>query len=382
MLLAHHSHELGGWQDASCDSGVWNAQAGGDDHFCADIALAEGGRMWATGVVMYEWKLRVWALSVISGLLMLSACRDKPHFAWEMDAEPPEPVAVEPVAAPSTEAVSGLRFISHNVENWLVMERRVDGGGRSDADKPEEEKQALITMIARHEPQVFGISEIGTRDDLADVRVRLKAAGVDLPHMHHHQGSDPVRALGLLSKYPITSVSTDAATDFRLSGRNFRMLRGILDATVTAPDGREFRFLGVHLKSKREVSHYDQAQFRLQEAHRLREHVDGILQADPDARLVVFGDLNDTRRSHTVTTIGGAHGSGRQLIPVPARDSNRQMWTHHWRYQDVYSRIDYIFISQSLRAEADLEGSRVIDDAEWRKASDHRPLLLDFPPRG
>lgn len=311
-----------------------------------------------------------------------TGCREKPHFEWEMESQPPS-VEVEPSTTVGTSdtpgAASALRFVSHNLENWLSMERMVDGTRHEDAPKPDAEKHALATLIAHHDPTVFGVSEIGTREDLEDLRRRLKAAGADLPHIHHHQGSDSVRALGLLSKYPITPAGRSAVPEFSLSGRNYRMLRGILDASVTLPDGREFRFIGVHLKSKREVSHYDQARFRLHEAHRLREHVDAILGADPSARLVVFGDLNDTRRSHTVTTIAGVHGSGRQLIPVPARDSNRQMWTHHWRYQDVYSRIDYIFLSDSLRGEADLENAKVIDDPAWIEASDHRPLVLDFP---
>lgn len=336
-------------------------------------------------MVMMMDRLRGIGWVMLVAVFALTGCRDKPRFDWDLDAAPPASAgasgAVQAPEAPTQDAEGApLRFISHNVENWLSMRRNVDGRTLEDAPKPDEEKSALITMIARHQPDVLGLSEIGTPDDLAEIRSRLRDAGVDLPHLHHHHGSDSVRALGLLSRYPITAASASADTAFRLGGRRFEMLRGILDATVATPDGREFRFLGVHFKSKRETPQYDQAQFRIQEAHRLRGHIDAILNADSDARLVVFGDLNDTRRSQVVTLIAGSFGFGRQLFPVPARDSNRQMWTHHWRYQDVYSRIDYIFITETLRAEADLDSARVIDDREWRSASDHRPLLLDFRP--
>lgn len=347
------------------------------------IGLRWCGIIWTNGGVKNRWQFRLSMCCTIGVLLMSFGCRDKPHFAWDIDSEAANEHAI--VASGNVDrvdaAAAGLldfRLIGYNVENWLSMERRVDGKVVENAPKPEDEKRALVAMIARHVPHVLGISEIGTPQDLEDLRERLMAAGVDLPYAHHHQGSDPTRALGLLSKYPITSVSTSAETGFRMAGRSFEMLRGILDATVSLPDGRDVRFLGVHLKSKREVAHYDQAQFRVQEAHRLRAHVDRILQADPQTRLVVFGDLNDTRRSHVVTTIAGVHGSALQLIPAPARDSRQHMWTHHWAYQDVYSRIDYIFISEALRDEADLQGARVIDDPEWSKASDHRPILLDF----
>jgi len=334
--------------------------------------------------MVIEAHIRRLGLLVLFLSLGLSGCRDKPTADWDLSATPPVPEDAASVAPPDRVATAAtgdaerLRFISHNVENWLSMRRTVDGVTHEAAPKPEDEKQALIRMLARHKPDVLGLSEIGTPGDLSEIQRRMREAGVDLPHMHHHQGSDSVRALGLLSRHPITARSTDAVTSFRLAGRSHEMLRGILDATVATSDGREFRFLGVHLKSKREVAHYDQAQFRIQEAHRLRAHVDRILQSNPDARLVVFGDFNDTRRSHAVTLIAGSYGSGRQLLPAPARDSQRQMWTHHWRFQDVYSRIDYIFISDALRAEADFDNARIIDDPEWRKASDHRGLMLDF----
>lgn len=326
-------------------------------------------------------------LAIAMFLLALTGCRENSTPAWQLDeaSESTTPHSTTPASPPSTAAAAPgdaaaapLRFIFHNVENWLVMERGRDGT----APKPEEEKRALVAMIARHRPDVFGVCEIGTPADLADLRNRLKKAGVDLPHLHHHQGIDSVRTLGLLSRHPIVPAARPADVAFRLSGKRHEVLRGILDATVTTPDGRDFRFLGVHFKSKRETSRYDQAQFRIQEAHRLRGQIDAILTADPAARLVVFGDLNDTRRSQTVTTIAGTYGSARQLLPVPARDARGQMWTHHWRYQDVYSRIDYLFLSSALRPEADFDNARVLDDPEWRKASDHRPLLLDFLPPG
>ena len=332
----------------------------------------------------HRWRRAIWLPVAVA--LGIAGCDEPMTPSWDLRESPPAAEETPPPAPattppPTAENPERLRFINQNVQNWLSMRRTVDGEQLEEAPKPDEQKRALITMIARHQPDVFGISEVGTPQDLADIRDRLRAAGVDLPHMHHHQGIDSVRALGLLSRHPISPANEPADVAFRLAGRDFEMLRGILDATVTTPDGREFRFLGVHFKSKRETSRYDQAQFRIREAHGLRNHIDAILRADPAARLVVFGDLNDTRRSQTVVTVVGSGGSARQLIPAPARDSRGQMWTHHWSYQDVYSRIDYVFVTEALRDEAQLRESRVIDDPEWRDASDHRPILLDFLPR-
>ncbi len=56
-------------------------------------------------------------------------------------------------------------------------------------------------------------------------------------------------------------------------------------------------------------------------------------------------------------------------------------WTHHWDYAGIYSRIDFIFVSQGLYREIDREKSFVYhymtqeDPEAWVKASDHRPLV-------
>ncbi|NJR43475.1 MAG: hypothetical protein HC767_13250 [Akkermansiaceae bacterium] len=77
------------------------------------------------------------------------------------------------VSIPNGEA-SGLRFICYNVENWLSMDRYVDQKSLKDAPKPESERQAVISILARHAPDVIGLSEIGQPADLAEIQQRLK----------------------------------------------------------------------------------------------------------------------------------------------------------------------------------------------------------------
>ena len=131
-------------------------------------------RFWRCAMVLPVW----WAVA-------LCGCDDPPATpGWELEENPSESVAPAAAQAEPVVAVGDptrVRFINHNVENWLSMPRTVDGERVEDASKPEEEKAALIAMIARHQPDVFGISEVGTPADLADIRERLRAAGVDLP---------------------------------------------------------------------------------------------------------------------------------------------------------------------------------------------------------
>lgn len=257
------------------------------------------------------------------------------------------------------------------------MDRYVDRKSLKNASKPDSEKNAVINILARHQPDVIGLCEIGTLEDLAEVQSLLKEKGLDLPHSRYVGGSDPVRHLGLLSRFPITSTGAVEESDYQLSGKTFAINRGIMDATVEAR-GKSYRFVGVHLKSKREVESGDQEAMRRNEAKLLRKHLDGIFKQDTDARLIVYGDFNDTRNSSAFKAATGPYNSPTFLKPLFLKDSVGTSWTQFWSYQDVYSRLDFVTVSKSIEDEVDLKASKVIDDTEWDKASDHRAVLVTF----
>ncbi len=322
-------------------------------------------------------------------LLALAACDKKASTPdWETPAEPratqaapAEAVIQKPVSIPEQTpelgAENGLRFINYNVENWLTMDRYVNRQTLKGAPKPTSEKEAVVRILARHRPDVIGLSEIGTAADLAEIQDALKAAGQNFPHSHYTGGMDPTRHLGLLSRFPITSTAKPAETEYRLAGQTFGINRGILDATLSAR-GKTYRFLGVHLKSKRDSEQGDQEIIRLNEARLLRRHVDSILKTDPDARLVVYGDFNDTRATKAIKMITGNYNDPTYLTAIPAKDSNQEAWTHFWELNDIYSRIDYIMVSRGMKPDVDFYAAKIIDDADWKDASDHRPILAIF----
>lgn len=282
-----------------------------------------------------------------------------------------------PTQAPRSSQGGKLRFVAYNVENWLTMDRYIDRREVPNQAKPDSEKSAVLRILLKHKPDVIGLSEIGTKADLAEIQQSLKSAGLDLPHSYHTGGSDTVRFLGFLSRYPITSTAQPKQTHYTLEGRSFSINRGILDASIQA-HGKNYRFLGVHLKSKRAVEGGDQAKMRLQEAHLLRRHIDSILGPNPNTNLVVYGDFNDTYMSNTLKAVTNSPSQNLRITPVYLKDSQGEAWTHHWSNQDIYSRIDFVMTSPALRRDVDFGASYIIDDRLWSKASDHRPLLVVF----
>ncbi len=278
----------------------------------------------------------------------------------------------------------GVVFCSYNVKNWLTMDRFDPQTYKTlpAAGKPEEEKTRVVAILKEIKPDVLGVCEIGTADDLADLQTRLKKAGINLPYTELTHGGDPVRRLALLSRFPITAKNSQTTLDYKLGSLTLPFQRGILDATIKFTDSLEVRFLGVHLKSKREIPEADQNQMRRHEARLLRKHMDGIFTANPDTRLLAYGDFNEHRNEPAIDTIMGDRKGDTGMLDIWLKDSNGEVWTHFWDSADAYSRLDYLFASRLLRPHLDYKKSFIYFAPDFDKASDHRPIVtkIRFAP--
>lgn len=287
-------------------------------------------------------------------------------FSLSLSAEPePAPVVVA----------------AYNVQNWLEMKREVDGRSVSDAPKPEEERTAVVDVIAGIKPDILGIVEIGSRQDLKDLQSLLKDAGLDYPHAEIHEADDDVRRVALLSKFPIVENNSQKGITFDLNGVRHPMARGILDMTVQINPDYQLRLLGVHLKSKRKIDDYDEAEMRANEAIYLKNTINNILAADPDTNLLLFGDLNDTKNEFPISQLLSGTGSPTSLTDLQLADSVGDRWTHFWRWADLYSRIDYLIASPGLVPEIVEERNGVDRSENWLEASDHRAIYTAIRPQ-
>jgi endonuclease/exonuclease/phosphatase family metal-dependent hydrolase len=291
---------------------------------------------------------------------------ETPPWASGADSPPAVESARGTPVAQAPGEFTPFTFIAYNVKNWLVSYQA--------PEKKAESKAAIIELLAGGNPDVVGLSEIGSTKDVAEIQAMLKAAGVDLPHFHHSGGVDRVRHLALLSRFPILSTENP---NLRLLGMEQSMQRGILDATLDI-GGRPVRFIGLHLKSKRKVPDFDEAALRIEEARHARRHLDTILAADPGTAVVAYGDFNDTTRSLSSRAIYGTYRTPSYMSPVHVRDSRGETWTYRYAVQDTYTRIDFVTVSAALRRHVKKDKSRIIDDPLWDTASDHRPVLVRF----
>ena len=276
-------------------------------------------------------------------------------------------------------AQAPIVFCSYNVENY--NDGRPPGESSKFGTRPKsaEAIEALVKIVASIRPDVLGVCEMGPKEKLADFQSRLKAAGLDYPETELVQAMDEDRHLALLSRFPIVARQSQSDVPFQLNGQTERVRRGFLDVTIEVNSEYRLRCVGVHLKSKLPTPQ-GEALVRRMEAEKLREHLDQILTKDPEANVICYGDFNDTKNEPMFQKVIGPKGSPQALTDLWCRDPLGDRWTHYWRTADLYSRIDYLFVSQSLYPEVLREKSAIYRGDNWNEASDHRPIYTTIVP--
>lgn len=282
--------------------------------------------------------------------------------------------------APSIHAQADQRVIlcGYNVRNWLTMDRFDGRRTVAAAPKPESERKQVLATLLAIRPDILGVCEIGGETELREIQSRLKESGIDLPHSEIAHGGDEHRRLGLLSRFPIVARHSQTDLKYQLGASTLPFQRGILDVTVRVRPDFELRCLGVHLKSMREVTEGDQALMRRNEAHLLRRHLDAILNAAPQTRVVVYGDFNEHRNQPAIDEVLGSRASDAAMSEIPLRDVNGEVWTHFWDAADSYARLDYFFVSKALKPLIDPRRSFIYSQRTFLEASDHRPIVLSI----
>ncbi len=267
----------------------------------------------------------------------------------------------------------------YNVENYVGEDQHAQGVRRA-KPKSESEITALIRVIKEINPDILGVSEMGSPERFQDFQARLKAAGLGYIDSEYVDGPDPDRHLALLSRFPIVARNSVRDLSFPLNGISEKVRRGFLDVTVQVNGEYQLRLVGAHLKSKLGAPQ-GEALLRRNEAHLLRAHLNAILLAEPTLKLLCYGDFNDLKNEPTFHEISGVRGAPGYMADLWLKDSVGDRWTHYWRAADLYSRIDYILASPSVLGTVQLEKSGVYRSDFWNQASDHRPVYATIVPR-
>lgn len=277
-----------------------------------------------------------------------------------------------------TFASAALTVATYNVENYTLANRLVDGVYRPAYPKPEKEKAALSQVIAGIAPDILAVEEMGTQAYLEDFQRELKQAGQDYPHAVVLEAADKDRHVAVLSKVPFKAVHRHAAVPLTYFGRKELVKRGVLEVVFATTAG-DFSLFVVHLKSKY-TERKDDPESALQRALEAEAVRDLVLARHPDptkGKFIICGDWNDTRGTRPVKAM---QKRGETVVGdlVYAADSRGQVWTHFFRREDIYSRIDYLLVSPALKPFVAGNRATIWDGPGVGEASDHRPVFVSL----
>lgn len=269
-----------------------------------------------------------------------------------------------------------LTVATYNVENYTVADRMVEGVFRPAYPKPEAEKDAVRQAIRAIAPDVLAMQEMGKPPFLEELQRDLRREGLDLPHGVVLEAADADRHVALLSRVPPKEIRRHTAVPVTLFGQADVIKRGVLEVTFATSEGDVTVFV-VHLKSRR-TERPDDPEGRVQrqaEAEALRDLVLARFPDPAKARFIVCGDFNDTRGSGAVRALlrRGENVLGELL---PATDRAGEAWTHYYRREDTYSRIDYLVVSAGLKPLIEEGRGHVFEAPVNDGGSDHRPVFV------
>jgi endonuclease/exonuclease/phosphatase family metal-dependent hydrolase len=264
-------------------------------------------------------------------------------------------------------------FAHYNIENYLEQDRR-EGSQVVFGPKPESEKKTLVRIIEEIHPDILAVAEMGPEDQFTDFQSRLENIGLRYPFTEYVNGPDPARHLALLSRFEILEKHSEKSVEFDLNGQRSSVQRGFLDVTIEVNPSYRLRLIGAHLKSKLPIP-AGEALLRRNEARLLRRHLDDVLSREPNANVLVYGDMNDTKDQPAIQEILGPRQSLNHLFEIPLADEQGDHWTYYRRSSDTYDRIDYIIVNRVLLPRINQQLSYIYRSKDWYSASDHRPIV-------
>lgn len=272
-----------------------------------------------------------------------------------------------------------VRIATLNLQNYLSMDRAVEGHWRRDYPKPEAEKYLIRRLIRSINPDILLLQEIGSLPYLKELRSDLSLEGMDYPHYAHLSASDEIRHLAVLSKRRIDEVVKHVDLGFKyLDGRE-TVKRGMLEVSFADKEGLETQIFVVHLKSRWSDDDRDPESNlrRTREAEACRNRIIERTVDSGKTRYIVAGDFNDHPNSGTMRRFShrGELTIGNLLS---AADRRGHVWTHYYARESSYMRVDGFVISPDLLPNVVEERGYV---AEWPiegLGSDHRMVYFDL----
>lgn len=271
-----------------------------------------------------------------------------------------------------------LTIATYNLANYNLTNRQIEGAFLASYPKPEVEKSALRRVLHHLDADLLALQEIGGEAFLRELQRDLRKEGLHYSEAVVLNAMDTQRKVAVLSRVPLTHVRRHTDLDFAYLGGRELVKRGMLEVRFETAGGEVALFV-VHLKS-RLTERRDDPEARLRRGREATAARDRILEIFPEptaARFIITGDFNEGPLHRPVRAFS-AIGSRPISRLVPAADSRGETWTHRYRRNDEYSRVDFFMVSEPLLGVVPEGRGTIPDQPDVLAASDHRPVVVRF----
>jgi endonuclease/exonuclease/phosphatase family metal-dependent hydrolase len=296
----------------------------------------------------------------------------KPDQIEVLDKLPPTSIP-QKAAAPKTkpgEIVVG----AYNLLNLFDEHDDPYRNDESTAAKPRAELERLAESIRQLNADVLAVEEVENRNYLERF-VNVFLADMGYEHVVLMEGND-MRGIdvGLLSRIPVGEVRSNRHIRFPgKDGVPSRFQRDVLEVTLEPADGEPFAVWVVHLKSN-SGGREEAEPIRLPEAQQIRDMLDAELAQDPNARIIVTGDFNDTWESRTIQTIVGS--SEAALFSAGSESQDPGLVTYN--EGEFRSVIDFLLCTPAMARQFVKDSYRNPQGSVEQTGSDHNPIAASF----
>ena len=291
--------------------------------------------------------------------------------------------------------VYGFRIVSYNVENLFdcTLDTLHDDSEFSEEGlrhwtpsryyhKREQIARTIVNIGGWEGVAIVGLCEIENEQCVNDLCLQNLR---NLPYFYIHFDSPDARGIDVAMLYRTDLFALQQAYPIRVPvDAGERPTRDILYASGSMPDGEMLHVFVCHLPSQ--LGGVGRVALRQRAKQTLAHHTDSLLQINPQAKIVVMGDMN----SAPAEDLPGMYN---QMLQKESRGEGT------YKYQGAWSCIDQFYVSRALKDTV----QTAIYDVPWLLTrdenytgykpyrtyngyqyqhdgySDHLPIVLDIP---
>ncbi|MDA0659200.1 MAG: endonuclease/exonuclease/phosphatase family protein [Planctomycetota bacterium] len=294
---------------------------------------------------------------------------DQIRILGESEALPATPSNRAPRRTPT----DMVRVATFNVKNLFDAVDDPYTDDETTPTKPRAELEKIARTMRAVDADVWALQEVEDRRYLerfvAAFLPDLDYSQVVLMEGNDGRGID----VAVLSRLPVGPVVSHRHQPFPgVKGRPQRFSRDVLRVTLEPKERLPFEMWVVHLKSNADGREHAEP-IRTAEVVALRQIYQTQLTVDPQARILLCGDFNDTVESASLQPLRHGSDAPRTLFTdVPLADRIT------YSREPYRSMIDFIFAAPGMEPSF-VKGSYQIHPLEEADSgSDHRPVSAEF----